>query len=127
MAEFPEPKEGSVFYEDEKVYACLAFHPIVAGHSIVVWKANVEDLNDLTPDDYHYFIEIVYRVRRALLSVFDTDKVYLAYLDEARHVHASLFPRKRSSKMEGFELMAQPPGELTDFSETVASLHKLMI
>lgn len=121
MAKFPEPKEGSVFYEDEKLYAFLAFHPIVSGHSIVAWKTDVEDINDLSVDDYLHFMEIVYKIRKALLEVFNTDKVYLAYLDEARHVHLHLFPRKKDGKI-GFELLSQPHGELTDFAEIVASL-----
>lgn len=49
MAKFSDPLEGAVFYEDEKVYACLAFGPKTEGHTIVAWKADIGDLNDLGP------------------------------------------------------------------------------
>jgi len=113
MTEFPEPQEGSVFYEDEKVYACLAFNPIVKGHTIVVWREDVEDLNDLNLEDVLYLMSIVCRVRQALLKVYNTDKVYVCYLDEARHVHFHLLPREKGGET-GFRLLLRPHGELID-------------
>ena len=57
MAKLPEPKEGPVFYEDDKVYACLVFEPIVEGHTIVAWKKeHVEDLSHLSATDYQYLM-----------------------------------------------------------------------
>ena len=124
MAEFPDPKEGSVFYEDEKAYACLAFHPIVEGHTIVVWKENVEDLNNLTKEDYLHLAAVLYKIRRVLLDAYETTKVYVAYLDEALHVHVHLFPRKEGGEM-GFGLLDRPHGELTDLS-MIAKLKSLV-
>ena len=124
MGEFPEPKEGTVFYEDEKVYACLAFEPIVEGHTIVAWKGEVEDLSHLSLEDYQHLMNVMNMVRNALLKAFKTTKVYLAYLDEACHVHWHLFPRKESGK-KGFGLMAQPHGKLTDLSK-VSLLRSLL-
>ena len=115
MAEFPEPMEGTVFYEDSRAYACLAFEPIAEGHTIVAWKEDVEDISHLSPEDYQHLMEIVQMVRNALLYVYNTPKVYLAYLDEIRHVHWHLFPRKEGGET-GFSLLAKPHGELTDLS-----------
>ena len=53
------------------------------------------------------------KVRNALLNTFNTTKVYLAYLDESCHVHWRLFPRSEGAT-KGFDLMAQPYGELKD-------------
>ncbi len=116
MCEFPEPKEGTVFYDDGKVYACLAFEPKVEGHTIVAWKNKVEDLSHLPIEDYQHLMNIVNMARNALLKAYKTTKVYLAYLDESRHVHWHLLPRIEGAK-KGFDLMAQPSGELTDLSK----------
>ena len=51
MGEFPEPKAGTVFYDDGRVYACFAFEPKVHGHTIVAWKEEVKDLSLLSPED----------------------------------------------------------------------------
>jgi len=117
MAAFPDPKEGSVFYEDPSVYACLAFHPIVDGHTIVAVKRNdVADLNQLPTEELIHLLRVVFDViRPALLKCYDTDKVYVAYLDEARHPHFHLLPRKEGGE-KGFGLLIKPHGELTDLS-----------
>lgn len=115
MVKFPEPMEGSVFYEDEFTYACLAFHPIADGHAIIVWKADIEDLNDLSEEDHAYLMSVMYRVRKALLTAYGVPKVYVVYLDEALHVHIHLIPRKEGEE-RGFSLMVRPHGELNDLS-----------
>jgi len=115
LVKFPKPEKESIFYEDKKVYACLAFRPVTDGHSIVSWKANVTDLNQLKLEEYQYLMTIIFQVRQALLKTYNTDKVYLTYIDESRHVHWHLFPRKKGD-IEEFELMVQPLKELTDFS-----------
>jgi len=104
VCEFPEPKKGTVFYNDKKVRACLAFDPIIKGHSILEWKKHVEDLNDLKLEDYNYLIKFVYKVRFALKKAYNVPKVYVAYLDEACHVHFHFFPRKNTD-VSGFYLM----------------------
>jgi histidine triad (HIT) family protein len=124
VEKFPEPKEGTVFYDDGRVYACLAFKPTTEGHTIVAWKEEVADLSYLSAEDFQHLMNVVNKVRNALLKEFKTTKVYLAYLDEICHVHWHLFPRVKGSK-EGFELMDQPSGELTDLSR-VSHLRSLL-
>ncbi len=122
MGGFPEPKEGSVFFGDKEVYACLAFHPVIEGHTIVAVKRNdVDDIGQLPAEERLHLLQIVFEVvRPALLACYKTDKVYVAYLDETGHPHFHLFPRKEGEG-EGFGLMARPHGESTDFS----MIHKL--
>jgi len=114
---FPPPIEGSVFFENELVYACLAFHPIIEGHTIVFWKPGADDLNNMSIKDYHYFMRFILRTRGVLLDIYNTDKVYVIYLDEDHNVHFQLFPRAKNSKLLGYELLAQTHGYLTDFSK----------
>ena len=117
MGKLPTPKEGSIFYEDDKVYACLAFEPRVEGHSIVAWKKEqVEDISRLSPGDYQYLMAVVNMARRALLQHYNAPKVYLAYLDEVGDVHWHLFPRKKGDQVKGFDLMCQKAGKLEDLS-----------
>jgi len=115
MPGFPGPMEGSIFWEDEDIYACLAFHPITKGHTVVVWRKNVGDLNQLQLDDFLCLMRVVFEVRHALMIFYKTDKVYLYYLDEAMHVHIHLVPRKKGGK-EGPKLLAQPHRKLEDLS-----------
>jgi len=112
---FPKPKRGSVFYNDRKIRVCLATDKNhVEGRTIIEWKKDVEDLNKLSLDDYQYLMKIIFVVRKALLEAYKTDKVYLAYIDEGKHVHWHLFPRKKCScSIKGFLLMAQEKEDLS--------------
>ena len=110
---FSTPIPESVIYEDEKLYVCLASFPITKGHSIVVWKKPVPDLNLLERKEYEYLMDIVDIIRGALLKVLHVDKVYLLYMDEARHVHWHLVPRFNE---EGFNVFSHEPVEIPDFS-----------
>ena len=109
----PVPKQGSIIYEDDKLYACLANHPITEGHTVVVWKDRVEDLHLLKREEYEYLMDKIDDIRDALLETLDIEKVYLVYMDETRQVHWHLIPRYDE---KGFNMLAHSPSELKDLS-----------
>ncbi len=109
-----EPIRGSIFYEDKDTYACLASFPIVPGHCVVVWKNDISDLHLLSKTNYEKLMETVEKVRNALLETMNTDKVYLIYMDEIKHVHWHLIPRTQSET--GFTLLEHKPKKLNDIS-----------
>lgn len=113
---FPKPKPGALFYQDTKLYAALANNPIAKGHVVVVWKKRVTDLHLLTKKDYEYLMDAVDSVRNAMLKVLKVEKIYLIYMDEAKHVHWHLVPRYNRM---GFNLLREKPGELRDVSLAV--------
>ena len=93
MADLPKPKKGAIFYEDSRVYAALANSPIAKGHVVIVWKKKVADLHLLKRKDFEHLMDMVEKVRNALLRVLKIRKVYLLYMDEIKHVHWHLIPR----------------------------------
>lgn len=109
----PKPKKGSIFYEDKKLYACLANYPVTKGHVVVVWKNKVRDLHLLSRKDYEYLMDKVDLVRGALLKTLRLKKVYLIYADEANHVHWHLVPRYNK---KGFNILTHKPSVLKDTS-----------
>lgn len=110
---FPKPLKGSVFYDNEKLYACLATHSITRGHSIVVWKKNVRDLHLLSNKDYDYLMDAVNFVRDAMLKTLKVSKVYLIYMDELKHVHWHLIPRYNK---KGYDALSHKPKLLKNIS-----------
>ena len=109
----PKPKKGAIFYKDKKLYAALANCPITKGHVVVVWKKIVTDLHLLKKKDYEHLMNVVNTVRNSMLKIFQTEKVYLTYLDESKHVHWFLVPRYTK---KGFSLLTKKPKDLKDFS-----------
>jgi histidine triad (HIT) family protein len=111
----PKPLPKTILYEDEKLYACLASHPITRGHVVVVWKDNISDLKRLAERDYDYLMDTVNVVRNAMLRALKIKKIYLIYMDEVRHVHWHLIPRYNE---KGYDIFLHKPKEETDFSLT---------
>ncbi len=111
----PKPFDNTIIYEDSKLYFCLAKYPIAKGHTVVVWKKSVSDLNLLSKKDYEYLMDKVDEVRNALIKTLKVKKVYLIYMDEANQVHWHLVPRYNK---KGFDVFQHKPSKLTDFSLT---------
>jgi len=102
-----------MFYEDKKLYICLANYPISRGHTIIVWKKAITDLHLLSEKDYDYLMDKVDQARNALLKTSNINKVYLVYMDEVKHVHWHLIPRYNE---QGFDVLTHKPKKLKDFS-----------
>lgn len=102
-----------MIYEDKILYVCLATHPITRGHVVIVWKKNVPDLRRLAERDYDHLMNAVNAVRNAMLKALKIKKVYLIYMDEARHVHWHLVPRYNE---KGFDVFLHKPAKVNDFS-----------
>lgn len=109
----PKPRPEAIIYEDNILYACLANFPVVKGHTVVVWKKHVSDLHLLEKREYEYLMDKVDEVRSALLKTLGVKKVYLVYMDEAKHVHWHLVPRYNE---QGYNVFLHKPKKLTDFS-----------
>lgn len=107
--DLPKPRKGAVFYEDKLLYATLANRPITHGHVVVVWKKKVADLHLLKKEDYEHLMDVVDAVRNALLKALKIKKVYLVYVDEAKHVHWHLIPRYN---VKGFNVLEEKPKKL---------------
>lgn len=109
----PQPSSKAILYQDDLLYACLATHPITPGHVVVVWKKDVPDLRRLSEREYDYLMDTVNAVRTAMLKALKIKKVYLLYMDEARHVHWHLVPRYNE---KGFDVFLHKPSKSKDFS-----------
>ncbi|MFA6447370.1 MAG: HIT domain-containing protein [Patescibacteria group bacterium] len=118
---FPKPDPKSIIYQDSKLYVCAAAHPFAKDHLLVVWKKDVKDLHALSCKDFEFLMEIVDATRDTMLEVFKVKKVYLFYMDEARHVHWHLIPRY---KAKGFSIVVGHKVPNSDFSR-VPELKKI--
>lgn len=108
----PKPIESAIIYQDKKLYACLANFPIAPGHTVVVWKKSVKDLHLLSKKDYLYLMDIVDKIRNAMLKTLKVKKVYLIYMDEANQVHWHLVPRYEK---KGYAVFEAKPKKLNNF------------
>lgn len=116
MEDLPNPPQEAIYYEDERVYVCLASFPMTKGHSVVVWKERKEDIQALDKEQYDYLMDIVEMTRKALREFYGVDKAYLLYLDEIKHVHWHVVPRYEE---KGFNALTHMPEQISIFPDAV--------
>ena len=112
-SKLPIPPKRAIIYQDQLLYICLASYPITKGHVVIVWKKDVSDLRKLAERDYDYLMDTVDAARNAMMKALKISKVYLIYMDEARHVHWHLVPRYNE---KGFDVFSHKPKKTSDFS-----------
>lgn len=110
---FEKPDPKSVIYENNRLCIFLASNPIAKGHTIVVWKKKVQDLQLLSRKNYEHLMDAVDMTRNALLKTLRLKKVYLLYADEVNQVHWHLVPRYNK---KGYDILNHKPSRLKDFS-----------
>ena len=116
MEGFPDPMEGTVFYEDHLIYACLAFESKSRGHTIIACNNKTKDLIDLSISDYNHLMFMIRYIRQVLKGVLRAESVYIMYLNEGDiNVHFHLIPRTKGEE-EGVALLAKIGEKLKDVS-----------
>lgn len=80
-------------YEDEKVIAFLDIHPINPGHTLVVPKAQIDHLWDMTDDDYHYLWSVAKHIAQHIKDTLQPPRVGVVVEGfGVPHVHIHLIP-----------------------------------
>lgn len=80
-------------YEDEKTFAFLDIHPKQPGHVLVVPKTEVDNLWDLSDEDYEAVMKTVKKVATRIQKVLSPKRVGTMVEGIAvPHAHVHVFP-----------------------------------
>jgi histidine triad (HIT) family protein len=86
-------------YEDDKTLAFLDIHPAQRGHTLIIPKAQVDRLEELSEEDYDALMTTVKKVMRRLTSFFGKD--YRACLKvegfDVPHCHIHVIPCRNAA------------------------------
>ena len=84
---------GQVLAEDDRLWVVLHDDWAVRGHAMVVWKKHVENVADLTLDEYVHFAAVHHRAERALLAATGAERAVILKLGIATpHLHVHIYP-----------------------------------
>ena len=110
---------GEVLFEDERSLVILHEDWAVRGHAMIVWKAHVENVADLTVEESAHFAAVHHRAERALLAATGADRAILLKLGIAtRHLHLHIYPV--SASLERATVMEIIDGRVRDlFDQTL--------
>jgi diadenosine tetraphosphate (Ap4A) HIT family hydrolase len=80
-------------FEDDRVAVVLHEDWAVRGHAMVVWKEHVENVADLSDDEWLRLSNVYRRTERALLDVTQADRAIIMKLGIAvPHLHIHIYP-----------------------------------
>jgi len=103
-----DPREaGEIVFEDDRVWVIVHDDWSVRGHTMVVWRKHVENVADLTLDEYVHFAVVHHRAERALLEATRAERAVLMKLGIATpHLHLHLYPVAAAlTREEVFEIV----------------------
>ena len=82
-----------VLFEDARTAIILHEDWAVRGHVMVVWKAHVENISNLTSDEWIHFAAIYRTAERTLLELTGADRAIVIKLGIATpHLHFHIYP-----------------------------------
>lgn len=82
-----------IIYEDDRVIAFLDLHPQMEGHTLVVPKKQVDQIWELSDDDYRYLWEVVKKIGSHIHEVIGSSRVGVAVEGfGVPHTHVHLVP-----------------------------------
>src|SRR5690606_37826716 len=85
---------GDLVWRDDRLRVILADEPLYPGFTRVVWHAHVAELSELGDADRAWLLEVLVRVERTMLEVFEPSKINLASLgNQVPHLHWHLVAR----------------------------------
>ncbi len=81
-------------YEDDRTYALMDIYPVRPGMALVVTKAQVENIEDLSDEDFAALWDTVKKLARKQREVFPEAKKIAIQVEglDVPHVHVKLFP-----------------------------------
>lgn len=98
-------------YEDERTLAFLDISPMKPGHTLVVPKAQVDRLEDLSDEDYRAVMDTVRKVMRRVVEVYGSD--YRACVKvigfDVPHAHVHVVPCQSGADFHDFDPPAAEP------------------
>jgi len=109
-------------YEDAKTYAFLDIHPIQPGQTLVVPKAQVDRIEDLTSDDYQALMSAAKKVMSRIIEIMGYEYRACVRIEGfvVPHVHVVIIPCKTAE-----EFMAKSRGGEPDHAALVEVAKKL--
>jgi histidine triad (HIT) family protein len=114
-------------YEDDKAFAFLDIMPRALGHTLVLPKAPVRNILDVSPEDLAHVAKVAQKVAKAAMMAFSSDGVTVQQFNEGAggqvvfHLHVHVIPRKAGAPMKPPASEKEKPEVLADAAKKLAA------
>ena len=87
---------SKIVYEDDKVMAFLDVNPYSDGHTLIIPKKHIKDIDDIDEDTFLYIFNIAKKIKKQLIEKLNCDGIKLVQnngnCQEVKHYHLHLIP-----------------------------------
>ena len=97
-------------YEDERVIAFLDIHPVTDGHTLVIPKVQVDQVDELDDETYQHLMSVVKKLSQHLKDQIDCKRVaQVVFGLDVPHAHIHLIPLLTGSEISlDHDMSAEP-------------------
>ncbi|HIH88219.1 TPA: HIT family protein [Candidatus Bathyarchaeota archaeon] len=117
-------------YEDDDCLAFLDIHPGATGHTLLVPKAHVSRVEDLSSEQARALFSALHRILAPIRDAVGADATTIGVNNgpgsgqEIPHVHIHIIPRRRGDR--GGIIQSLGPGGRADLAETAEKIRAKM-
>ena len=114
-------------YEDDKALAFLDIMPRAPGHTLVLPKAPVRNLLDISTDDLAHVAAVTQKVAKAAVKALSADGITIQQFNEGAggqvvfHLHVHVIPRKTGVAMKPPASEKEKPDVLAEHAKRLAA------
>ena len=112
--------QSHIVYEDEKTLAFLDIHPSAPGHTLVIPKAHVAKVEDLSEEDARFLFAALYKIVGRIQEAVGAPAATIGINNgresgqEVPHVHIHVIPRNRGDRGGIIQGVSRSPQRLND-------------
>ncbi|MCJ7573419.1 HIT family protein [Candidatus Bathyarchaeota archaeon] len=119
-----------VVYEDDRVVAFLDIHPSAPGHTLIIPRAHVTRIEDLSPEDASALFTALHRLTKPIREAVEAEAATVGINDgpgsgqEVPHVHIHVIPRRRGDGGTLIQLVARTGTRGTSLADVADKIRK---
>lgn len=107
--------------EDDRFFAFLDINPVQPGHTLVIPRSEIDNIFDLTQDEYADLQRFAWRVAQAIKAAVPCRKVGVAVIGlEVPHAHIHLIPITNEGDMDFKNKKTLPAGQMQQLAADIA-------
>lgn len=110
---------------DDRFFAFLDINPVQPGHTLVIPRREIDNIFDLSQDEYADLQRFAWRVAQAVAAAVPCRKVGVAVIGlEVPHAHIHLIPITNEGDMNFGKKMTLPAEQMEKLAADIASNFK---
>lgn len=111
--------------EDDRFFAFLDINPVQPGHTLVIPRKEIDNIFDLSQDEYADLQRFAWRVAQAIKATLPCVKVGVAVIGlEVPHAHIHLIPINNEGDMDFRHKVTLTAQEMEKIAADIASNFK---